>query len=711
MVGLLQSYNSRMFRASEASNAPTPAPEWSVYVTLFENGNEASRTKVWTGKVGSCPTPTNISDMISNSTSIETLEDLAAQLCKSAPVQAISGLLSCLSCNFWRSNAAIDIRKLQRLADAENRSVCGYVFKQGDIVWTCRQCAKDPTCVQCDKCFRKSDHEGHEVYFHRATGGGSGCCDCGDEEAWSRAGNCIDHNHPSRDNCSTKDPLESVPPELVKGMRPVLKGAISVIVSYIIATVRGFSPLDSNLFYLECRERIEPLVARVHNDDMHTYDQVIHAFSSIGFDAFTSEQFTRRIDKEGEAVVCTASHTGLDKIRQAHQRLATAAGLLFSVTPDSVVKLEARVAAVFGWMQSLGGLSDGLRRLIVDQLIDELSSTTHCFPPAVVSASIRSPSFQAELDMLNKDYSPCRAFDRRDQFPSVLLHLTSPSTPLPATTLRAPVYSMAAARASAPSGEEGTGSFELDFKSRLQRPFEHCHRDPLAIMLLGSPYLPVSIKTCINDLIIQFQHDLRFKASFSQQFTTLYPALNVLFCRNIGTAELTVFHTSVQVYTANSVVSMMSSDGIAARLRLLPEGPRPLMITTLLAATLQTVLLDAGCLPCGSPACATNSNANEVAFLTHHSIHTHRLSHLCRDLEYLTADSGFCTRLLCEDVDPGMVSLYSYLLFLKMNFKAELWSESNRLPQFIYFNFYLAGYLDRCLLHVAVSGQVLRKSS
>lgn len=654
-----------MLKASEAPKAATPVPEWSVYITLYEHGSEVSKSKVWTGKVGTCPTATNLSEMINNSTQVETLEDLAAQLCKSAPVQAIPGLLSCLSCNYWRSNASvIDIRKLQKLADAESRSVCGYVFQQGDIVWTCRQCAKDPTCVQCDKCFRKSDHEGHEVYFHRASGGGSGCCDCGDEEAWSRVGNCIDHNHPSQDNCTNKDPLENVPPELVRGMRAVLMGSIAVVVSYIIATVRGYCPLDSNLFYLECRERIEPLVARLHNDDVHTYDQVISALRSIGLDPATSEQLTLRVDKEGEAVVCTESHTTLDKVRQTHQRLSTAAGLLFSVTPESVVKLEARVAAVFSWMQSLGGMSDGLRRLITDQLIAELDSTTHCFLPAVVSAPARSPAFQAELDILNKDYSPSRAFDRRDQFPSVMLHLNSSSAPLPKVVLRAPVYADGASASL--KGETATvegvpaAVYETDFKSRLQHPFESCHKDPLAIMLLGSPYLPVTIKKCINDLIIQFQHDLRFKASFSQQFTTLYPALNVLFCRSIGTAELTVFHTSVQVYTANSVVSMMSSDGVGnSSLRLLREGPRPLMIMTLLAATLQTVLLDTGCLPCGPISAAAGTVVpNNSAFLLHHSIRTHRLSHLCRDIEYLTADYGFCTRLLCEDVDPGMVCAY-----------------------------------------------------
>lgn len=43
--------------------------------------------------------------------------------------------------------------------------VCGYVFKRGDIAWNCRRCQVDSTCVQCDACFRRSDHTGHPVRF------------------------------------------------------------------------------------------------------------------------------------------------------------------------------------------------------------------------------------------------------------------------------------------------------------------------------------------------------------------------------------------------------------------------------------------------------------------------------------------------------------------------------------------------------------------
>ena len=71
---------------------------------------------------------------------------------------------------------------------------CGYVFRRGDIAWNCRTCQTDATCVQCDACFRESDHEGHDVFFHRTNPGG--CCDCGDLEAWHVKGMCPRHCPP-----------------------------------------------------------------------------------------------------------------------------------------------------------------------------------------------------------------------------------------------------------------------------------------------------------------------------------------------------------------------------------------------------------------------------------------------------------------------------------------------------------------------------------
>ena len=66
------------------------------------------------------------------------------------------------------------------------RSVCQHPFRRNDIVWVCRTCQSDETCVLCHDCFSHSNHEGHDVAFYHAQAGG--CCDCGDTDAWDPKG-------------------------------------------------------------------------------------------------------------------------------------------------------------------------------------------------------------------------------------------------------------------------------------------------------------------------------------------------------------------------------------------------------------------------------------------------------------------------------------------------------------------------------------------
>lgn len=50
------------------------------------------------------------------------------------------------------------------------RRVCQHPFRKNDIVWVCRTCQSDETCVLCHQCFTRSNHEGHDVAFYHAQG-------------------------------------------------------------------------------------------------------------------------------------------------------------------------------------------------------------------------------------------------------------------------------------------------------------------------------------------------------------------------------------------------------------------------------------------------------------------------------------------------------------------------------------------------------------
>lgn len=72
-------------------------------------------------------------------------------------------------------------------------TACGHIFKAGESTYSCKTCAADDTCVLCSRCFESSHHEGHTVTISISPGN-SGCCDCGDHEAWKREVKCSIHS-------------------------------------------------------------------------------------------------------------------------------------------------------------------------------------------------------------------------------------------------------------------------------------------------------------------------------------------------------------------------------------------------------------------------------------------------------------------------------------------------------------------------------------
>ena len=105
--------------------------------------------------------------------------------------------------------------------------VCAKTLKEGDVAWKCEDCEKDPTCIICSDCFNKSDHEGHRVWLKTNV---SGCCDCGDPEAWDMKGCCPDHKgiDSSKDKALNALPthIRQQAPRVFKALAKLLKGAL-----------------------------------------------------------------------------------------------------------------------------------------------------------------------------------------------------------------------------------------------------------------------------------------------------------------------------------------------------------------------------------------------------------------------------------------------------------------------------------------------------
>ena len=94
---------------------------------------------------------------------------------------------------------------------------CGHILKPGEVTYHCATCTDDPTAVLCARCFAASDHADHQLHIS-ISGGNSGCCDCGDEEAWKRPVNCAIHTA-SHDFVAADEYVSALPQDLQASIR------------------------------------------------------------------------------------------------------------------------------------------------------------------------------------------------------------------------------------------------------------------------------------------------------------------------------------------------------------------------------------------------------------------------------------------------------------------------------------------------------------
>ncbi len=98
-----------------------------------------------------------------------------------------------------RPGGTLALREAQGAVDgaeyteAARGKACGHIFKPGEATYSCRTCSTDDTCCLCSRCYDSTDHAGHMVRISISPGN-SGCCDCGDPEAWKLPMFCTIHS-------------------------------------------------------------------------------------------------------------------------------------------------------------------------------------------------------------------------------------------------------------------------------------------------------------------------------------------------------------------------------------------------------------------------------------------------------------------------------------------------------------------------------------
>lgn len=187
---------------------------------------------------------------------------------------------------------------------------CGYVFKKGDVVYRCKDCAIDPTTVFCSRCFHAThpqdspDHpfSNHQISFSLMTAGG--CCDCGDPEAWR-----IDPGRPAHldepDNVNVHLPEESL-----QRARLYVSAIIKFIIDTIAHSPTEFTPPTNipqvkSLPTLKPESQSEPGPWSVvlWNDERHSFDEVIEQVSlAIDCSHSTSRTAAEHVDQHARCI-------------------------------------------------------------------------------------------------------------------------------------------------------------------------------------------------------------------------------------------------------------------------------------------------------------------------------------------------------------------------------------------------------------------------
>ena len=341
---------------------------------------------------------------------------------------------------------------------------CGYVFRSGDIAWNCRTCQYDNTCVLCDTCFQQSDHEGHDVTFHKTSPGG--CCDCGDLEAWKIGGCCPLHRPKEDTKSETVDPndmdvgnqddvgiganasgalngsleafkaslksrvdgetyvKEMLPEKLAAALGVVIGAAVQTVLQavdgssigadpvqwtrrwadqirrihdgrsvdeeYVLSAKRSSAATVGDAMTLACPNRFR-LHLRLHNDDVHTYDEVIDSLwgrgrsfnrptlrpedsfderdAAMGLvkDKNSATEKTGKVDADGQVIVrdyntMKGAMAGFDRLK-AH-------GLHSSVVSTPQIELENRARMLISWLADIAEAHPAVSALVIHALVD-----------------------------------------------------------------------------------------------------------------------------------------------------------------------------------------------------------------------------------------------------------------------------------------------------------------------------------------------------
>jgi E3 ubiquitin-protein ligase UBR1 len=285
-------------------------------------------------------------------------------------------------------NGTLKLREAQgavegaEYTEANRGKACGHIFKQGEASYACRTCSADDTCCLCSKCFDATDHTGHMVRISISPGN-SGCCDCGDPEAWNRPMFCTIHSMWEGEGKGKGREAAALPEDLIASTRMTIGRVFDYLCDVISCSpeqLRQTKTVES----IEQDERMSRLSSTycggdtespgeyavlLWNDEKHTItdvrDQVARACSTTMANALAKAYET---DGVGRSLLM--HHKSIEKLIEVATTLER---IRVTVTIRSARDTfrEQMCGTMIEWLRDISGCSVGEDHQLLRQIVCE----------------------------------------------------------------------------------------------------------------------------------------------------------------------------------------------------------------------------------------------------------------------------------------------------------------------------------------------------
>ena len=282
----------------------------------------------------------------------------------------------------WSLREAQGMTEDMEYTEAARGKPCGHIFKAGDSTYRCKTCTNDETCALCTRCFEASDHTGH-IVTQAISPGNSGCCDCGDDEAWQLPVKCAIHTADESNSSGKSKQPERLPDGLMESIRMTVGRTMDYLIDVLSCSPENlrFDKNEQSIKDDEAQSRLDSMWYRdlevnkpeyaliLWNDEKHTVPEVERQVARACKKALSyGEDKANEINDTGRSVI--EYSTDINKLLKV-AKIIEQIKLTVTIRSSRDAFREQMCGTMIEWLGDIAGCSVGEDHEILRQTICE----------------------------------------------------------------------------------------------------------------------------------------------------------------------------------------------------------------------------------------------------------------------------------------------------------------------------------------------------